>query len=51
MNYLYKYLHLLINSGQNLWDIIVIIIIFDLLYKYFDIITINLLEISNKMID
>lgn len=38
-------------QGQNLWNIITIIIAFDLLYEDFDITIAGLLEMDNKTID
>lgn len=39
------------TSEQDIWDIIVIVIVFDSLHKDFDITTANLLEVGDKTID
>lgn len=39
------------TTGRDFWDIIVIVIAHDLLYKDFDIINASLLEIGDKTID
>lgn len=51
MKYLYKKLQTAITPSQNLWDIITIVIILNLLQQDFDITTTSLLETDNKMIN
>lgn len=49
--YLYKYFFTTITLGQDLWDIITIVIVLNLLYKPFDTTIASLLGIKNKMIN
>lgn len=51
VKYLYKRLQLPMTLGQDLWDIIVIVITFNSLHSDFDATIASLLETSNKMID
>lgn len=51
VKYLCKRFCLAMIQGQNLWNIITIIIAFDLLYEDFDITIAGLLETDNKTID
>ena len=52
VKYLYKCLRLAITPGQNeFWDMIAIVIAFDLLYKDFDNTITSLLEMGDKIID
>ena len=51
VKYLCKRLRSAITSGQDLWDIIAIVIALDSLYKDFDTTTASLLETNDKTID
>lgn len=51
MQYLFKQFQIAMTLNLNFWDTIAIIIVFDSLQKDFDIITANLLESNDKMID
>lgn len=49
--YLYKCLGTVMTPNRDLWDIIAIVVVLDILYKDFDIIIVSFLEIGDKTID
>ena len=51
VRYLYKRLQTTMTLGQDLWDMIAIVIALDSLYDNFNTTTANLLEVGNKTID
>lgn len=49
MKYFYKCFKISITLDQNIWKIIIILVVFNFLYQNFNIIITNLLKIDNKL--
>lgn len=51
VKYFYKYLQIVIILKQDFWNMIVIVISYDFLYKDFDTTIASLLKVGHKTID